>query len=64
MIRPVVVVVAAMLAAACGGVPVVVAHRPPTGKDVIDAVLASAHVGLSVSPTCTHDMGKNLTSRT
>ncbi|MFO1313009.1 MAG: hypothetical protein U1F41_13190 [Burkholderiales bacterium] len=29
-----------------------VAHRPPTSKDVIDAVLASAAVPLAVSPTC------------
>ncbi|MFO1304750.1 MAG: hypothetical protein U1F54_13540 [Burkholderiales bacterium] len=59
---------AAALAAACGAqgdakaeapaaqqgqrAPVVVKHRPPTAKDVIDAVLASAHVPLSVSPTC------------
>src|SRR5262249_30090997 len=29
-----------------------VAHRPPSAKDVIDAVIASASVPLSVSPTC------------
>lgn len=29
-----------------------VAHRPPTPKDVIDAVIASGSVPLSVSPTC------------
>jgi hypothetical protein len=29
-----------------------VAHQPPTAKDVIDAVIASGSVPLSVSPTC------------
>jgi hypothetical protein len=29
-----------------------VAHNPPTAKDVIDAVIASGSVPLSVSPTC------------
>jgi len=29
-----------------------VAHRPPSAKDVIEAVIASASVPLSVSPTC------------
>ena len=29
-----------------------VAHQPPTAKDVIDAVIASGGVALSVSPTC------------
>src|SRR5262249_43020984 len=29
-----------------------VAHQPPTAKDVIDAVIASGSVALSVSPTC------------
>jgi len=29
-----------------------VAHRPPSAKDVIDAVIASGSVPLSVSPTC------------
>jgi hypothetical protein len=29
-----------------------VAHQPPTPKDVIDAVIASGSVPLSVSPTC------------
>jgi hypothetical protein len=29
-----------------------VANRPPLGKDVIDAVLASAAVPLTVSPSC------------
>ncbi len=29
-----------------------VAHNPPTAKDVIDAVIASGDVPLSVSPTC------------
>lgn len=61
------IVAAAALAAACGGPPqpaapakdsgaaqVVVAHRPPTGKDVIDALLASASVDLAVSPTCSN----------
>lgn len=32
--------------------PVRVAHQPPSAKDVIDAVIASASVPLSVSPTC------------
>jgi len=32
--------------------PVYVAHRPPSSKDVIDAVIASARVRLDVSPTC------------
>lgn len=31
-----------------------VAHLPPTGKDVIDAAIASGSVPLSVSPTCAH----------
>jgi hypothetical protein len=31
-----------------------VAHRPPTSKDVIDAVIGSGSVPLSVSPTCTN----------
>ena len=58
--------VAAALAASCGGTDppapassvdlpaFVIAHRPPTGKDVIDAVLASARVELAVSPTCSN----------
>jgi len=29
-----------------------IAHRPPSAKDVIEAVIASASVPLSVSPTC------------
>lgn len=29
-----------------------VAHRPPTAKDVIDAVIASGSVPLGASPTC------------
>jgi len=29
-----------------------VAHQPPAAKDVIDAVIASGSVALSVSPTC------------
>jgi hypothetical protein len=29
-----------------------VAHQPPSAKDVIDAVIASGNVPLSVSPTC------------
>ena len=29
-----------------------VSHRPPSAKDVIDAVIASGHVPLNVSPTC------------
>jgi hypothetical protein len=29
-----------------------VAHQPPSAKDVIDAVIASGSVALSVSPTC------------
>jgi hypothetical protein len=29
-----------------------VAHQPPSAKDVIDAVIASAGVSLNVSPTC------------
>ena len=29
-----------------------VAHRPPTAKDIIDAVIASGGVSLNVSPTC------------
>jgi len=66
-LRRLALVAAAALAAACGGGndpsrpasaappgPVVVAHKPPTGKDVIDAVLASAGVPLSVSPTCSN----------
>lgn len=37
-----------------GGPPrtVLVGNRPPQSKDVIDAVLASAGVSLTVSPTC------------
>ena len=73
------IVAAAALAAACGGgpepttpaksapaaqaTPVVVAHRPPTSKDVIDAVLASAGVELTVSPTC-NNVGTEPTDRT
>jgi len=73
------VVAAAALAAACGGgpepsssakgapaaqvAPVVVAHRPPTKKDVIDAVLASAAVELAVSPTC-NNVGTEPADRT
>jgi hypothetical protein len=33
-----------------------VTHRPPLSKDVIEAVLASASVPLTVSPTC-HNVG-------
>jgi hypothetical protein len=29
-----------------------IAHQPPSAKDVIDAVIASGSVALSVSPTC------------
>ncbi len=31
-----------------------VAHRPPTAKDVIEAVIASGSIPLSVSPTCSN----------
>lgn len=66
---------AAVLAAACGAgdeaprtakTPdrqVVVAHRPPTAKDVIDAAIASAGVELAVSPTC-NNVGTEPTDRT
>jgi len=64
---------AAALAAACAGGPhptspsataaFVVSHRPPTGKDVIDAVLASAAVELAVSSTC-NNVGTEPTDRT
>lgn len=66
---------AAVLAAACGAggeapraakAPdrqVVVAHRPPTAKDVIDAAIASAGVELAVSPTCSN-VGTEPTDRT
>jgi hypothetical protein len=68
------IVAAAAVAAACGGMPepaataahaaqVVVAHRPPTGKDVIDALLASAAVDLAVSPTC-NNVGTEPADRT
>ena len=44
------------LAAAQGSAPashaVYVAHRPPAAKDVIDAVIASGAIPLTVSPTC------------
>src|SRR5687767_8017303 len=56
---------AAFALAACGGSPgfpsqsvgdpsrsVLVGNRPPQPKDVIDAVLSSANVSLTVSPTC------------
>ena len=32
--------------------PVRIAHLPPSPKDIIDAVIASGNVPLSVSPTC------------
>lgn len=32
--------------------PVRIAHLPPSAKDIIDAVIASGSVPLSVSPTC------------
>jgi len=67
---------AAALAVACGGgpapstsappsraAPVAVAHKPPTSKDVIDAVLASAGVALSVSPAC-NNVGTEPSDRT
>jgi hypothetical protein len=67
------IVAAAALAAACGGEPqpsgpsapaaFVVAHRPPTAKDVIDAVLASASLELAASPTC-NNVGTEPTDRT
>jgi hypothetical protein len=31
-----------------------VAHQPPSGKDVIDAVIASGSLPLSTSPTCSN----------
>ena len=31
-----------------------IAHQPPSAKDVIDAVIASGSVPLSVSPTCSN----------
>ena len=37
-----------------GPAAVRVAHVPPTAKDVIDAVIASGGVALSVSPTCSN----------
>ena len=71
--RGLAIVAAAALAAACTGGPYptrpsattafVVAHRPPTAKDVIDAVLASATVELAVSPTC-DNVGTEPTDRT
>ena len=62
-----VLAVALLAATACGQSPparvadgastvVRVAHRPPLPKDVIEAVLASASVPLTVSPTC-HNVG-------
>jgi len=58
-------VLAAVSLASCGAHPssvqkadgrgqhdVRVAHLPPSAKDVIDAVIASGSVALSVSPTC------------
>ena len=56
-------VLPALLAASCGagggptpavptGPVVHVAHLPPSAKDVIDAVMASGSVPLTVSPTC------------
>jgi len=39
-------------AQAPGAGSVHVTHRPPSAKDVIDAVIASGSVPLSVSPTC------------
>jgi hypothetical protein len=70
------IVAAAVLAAACVGAPqapgratdsrpvqVVVENRPPTGKDVIDALLASAAIELAVSPTCSN-VGTEPTDRT
>ena len=32
--------------------PIRIAHLPPSPKDIIDAVIASGNVPLSVSPTC------------
>ena len=71
--RRLAIVAAAALAAACGGEPppsrppapaaYVVAHRPPTAKDVIDAVLVHAAVELAVSPTC-NNVGTEPTDRT
>jgi hypothetical protein len=48
---------AAVAMLACGSparepAAVHVAHRPPAGKDVIDALIASGNVPLSVSSTC------------
>jgi hypothetical protein len=40
-----------------------VAHQPPTAKDVIDAVIASGGVPLSVSPTCAN-VGTEPTDKT
>jgi hypothetical protein len=58
-------VLAAVSLASCGATPnsaqkadsrgqpeVRVAHLPPSAKDIIDAVIASGGVALSVSPTC------------
>lgn len=42
----------AAAAAARPVTPVRIAHQPPSAKDIIDAVLASSDVPLSVSPTC------------
>jgi hypothetical protein len=39
-------------AAAAPSAAVYVAHQPPTAKDVIDAVIASGNVPLTVSPSC------------
>jgi hypothetical protein len=51
---------ALLLLAACGRAPdppgIHVAHRPPTSKDLIEAVLASQAVSLQVSSTC-HNAG-------
>jgi len=72
-LRRLAIVAVAVLAAACGGQPqpsapsaptaFIVAHRPPTAKDVIDAVLASAALELAQSPTC-RNVGTEPTDRT
>jgi hypothetical protein len=44
--------VAASQPPASAPAPVRIAHLPPSAKDIIDAVIASGSVPLSVSPTC------------
>jgi len=55
------VLVAAALLASCAGPPaaapeaqVIVGHRPPQPKDIIEAVMSSQAVALKVSSTCTN----------